>query len=137
MDSIQISKIAYDSIQAAVKYSVDVTQAKGQDEIYLWILGIATTIILGLISFIAYIWNGRLTDLTIAINKLSNNLISTTKKLEVSLAEEVAHRGFCLEKHKQHTEDIKVLREDVDDVTNRVDMIEADHRRIHVGNTTI
>ena len=137
MDSIQISKIAYDSIQTALKYDVQLSQSKSQSEVYLWILGIAATIILSLISFIAYSWNGRLTDLTTAIKELSNNLTRTTKKLEVSLAEEVAHRGFCIEKHKQHTEDIKILRTDVDEVTNRVDMIEADHRRIHAGNTTI
>ena len=58
MDSIQISKIAYDSIQTALKYDVQLSQSKSQTELYLWILGIAATIILGLISFIAYSWNG-------------------------------------------------------------------------------
>ena len=51
MDSIQISKIAYDSIQTALKYDVQLSQSKSQTELYLWILGIAATIILGLISF--------------------------------------------------------------------------------------
>lgn len=137
MDSIQISKIAYDSIQAAIKYDLALSQSQDQAKFYLWVLGIAGTVIIGLISFIAYSWNGRLVDLTGAIKDLSRNLMKTTQKFEVSLAEEVAHRGYCIEKHQQHAADIKILRADVDDVTGRVDLIEADHRRIHVGNSTI
>lgn len=137
MDSIQISKIAYDSIQTAIKYDMALSQSQEQVKFYLWVLGIAGTIIIGLISFIAYSWNGRLTDLTSAIKELSKNLMNTTKKLEVSLAEEVAHRGFCIEKHKEHSENIKVLRMDVDEVTGKVEMLEKDHKRIHAGNSTI
>ena len=137
MDTTRIAKVIYDSIQTAVRYDLELQQSHAQSQFYLWVLGVAATIIIGLISFIAYSWNGRLTDLTSAIKDLSRNLIQTTKKLEVSIAEEVAHRGYCIEKHTQHIEDIKILKEEVSDVTGRVDMIEADHKRIHAGNISL
>lgn len=137
MSTMEHAKTASDSLYMAAKYYLELEASRNQNEFYVWALGITALIIIGLISFIAYSWKDRISDLTIAIRDLSKNLIATTNKLEVSMAEEVAHRGYCIEKHKQHTDDIKGLRSDVDHVTGRVDMLEADHKRIHANNSTI
>ena len=136
MDSIQFYQAVNDTIFETAKYALALEHAQEQNKFYIWVLGITAGIIVGLVSFVAYSWQGKLSELTNAINELTKNLVSTTHKLELSMAEEVAHRGFCIEKHKQHDDDIKLLRSDVDHVTHKVDIIIADHNRIHPGETS-